>query len=153
MKTNFSELIFHLVAGKFFAFRKPNNQTLYISAKSNHLPTIIKDIPNPINTRMSDLSCNKKLYEKLKPWYETTLNESGFKTTMAYTKITTINNRSKGRNIIWINPPYSQNVQTNVRKNIPSQTNNYTVYTIFNRNTLKLSCSCMSNISTIIKQY
>ena len=102
---------------------------------------------------MSDLSCNKKLYEKLKPWYETTLNESGFKTTMAYTKITTINNRSKGRNIIWINTPYSQNVQTNVRKNIPSQTNNYTVYTIFNRNTLKLSCSCMSNISTIIKQY
>ena len=38
--------------------------------------------------RLSDLSCNEEEYEKAKPLYETALNESGYKTTMTYTKTT-----------------------------------------------------------------
>ena len=69
-----------------------------------------------IKKRLSDLSCNEEEYEKAKPLYETTLNESGYKATLTYTKATDVNNRNRARNIIWFNPPYSQNVKTNIRK-------------------------------------
>ena len=83
--------------------------------------------------------------------YETALNESGYKTTLTYTKTTNVNNRNRARNIIWFNPPYSQNVKTNigktflklVKKHFPR---GHKLYKIFNRNTLKLSYSCMSGM-------
>ena len=57
-----------------------------------------------INKRLPDLSCNEEEYGKANPLYETALNESGYKTTMTYTKTTTANNRNRARNIIWSNP-------------------------------------------------
>ena len=71
---------------KFFPFRKPNNQPLYINEISDHPPTILRDLLNMINKRLSDLSCNEEEYEKTKPLYETALNESDYKTTLTYTK-------------------------------------------------------------------
>ena len=96
-----------------------------------------------INKRLSDSSCKEQEYEKAKPLYQTPLNESGYKTTLAYTKTTNVNNRNRARNIIWFNPPYSQNVKTNigktflklVKKHFPR---GHKLYKIFNRNTLKL---------------
>ena len=44
-ETGFLDVIFNLVAGNLFPFRKPNNQPLYINAKSNHPPTITRDLP------------------------------------------------------------------------------------------------------------
>ena len=69
-----------------------------------------------INKRLSDLLCNEEEYEKAKPLYESALNKSGYKTTLTYTKITNVNNRIRARNIIWLNPPYNQNVKTNIGK-------------------------------------
>ena len=42
-----------------------------------------------INKLLSDLPSNEEKSEKAKPLYETTLNESGYETMMAYTKTTT----------------------------------------------------------------
>ena len=88
LKRDFLVVTFNMVIGKFFIFKKSNNQPLYINAKSNNPPTIERDIPNMISKRLSDLSCNEEEYEKAKPLYETALNESGYKTTMTYTKTT-----------------------------------------------------------------
>ena len=104
---DFLDVTFNLATVKFFPFRKPNNQRLYIYAKSNHPPTILRDLPNMIKKRLADLSCNKEKYEKAKPFYGTALKEKGYKTTMTYTKTTNINNRNRARNIISFNPPYS----------------------------------------------
>ena len=87
-------------------FRKPNYQPLHIKAKSNHPPNILRDIPSMIKKRLSDSPCNEAEYEKVKPLYETALNESGYKTRLTYTKTTNVNNRNRARNIIWFNPPY-----------------------------------------------
>ena len=73
-------LAYGLSTGKFFPFRKSNYQPLYINAKSNHPPTILRDLPNKTNKRLTE-------YEKAKPLHETALNESDYKTTMTYTKI------------------------------------------------------------------
>ena len=111
-----------------------------------------------INKRFSDLSCNEEEYEKAKPLYEAALNESGYKITLTYTKTANVKNRNRARNIIWFNPPYSQNVKTNigktflklVKKHFPR---GHKLYKIFNRNTLKLNYSCMSSMSSVIKQH
>ena len=139
-------------------FKKPNNQPLYINAKSNHSSNILRDLPNVINKRLSDLSCNEEEYEKVKPLYETALSESGYKTTLTYSKTPNVNNRNRARNIIWFNPLYSQNVKTNIgkiflkllKKHFPKC---HKLHKIFNRNTLKLIYSCMSSMSSVIKQH
>ena len=58
IETNFHDVTFSLVTEKYFPYRKPNNDPLYINAKSNHPPAIIKDLPKMINKRLSGLSCN-----------------------------------------------------------------------------------------------
>ena len=56
------------------------------------------------------------------------------------------------------NPPYSANVKTNIgnvflrtlKKNFPR---NHLFYKVFNKNTIKLSYSCMTNIAAIISSH
>ena len=69
-----------------------------------------------INKRLSDLSCNEEEYGNSKPLCETVLHESGYKTTITYTKTTTANNRNRTPNIIWFKPAFCQNVKTNIGK-------------------------------------
>ena len=59
--------------------------------------------------------------------------------------------------VLWFNPPFTQNVKTNIRKiflklvkqHFPKH---HKLNKIFNKNTLKLSYCCMKNMSSIIKQ-
>ena len=158
IETDFLDVTFNLTTGKFFPYRKPNNIPLYINVKSNHPPSIIKDLPKLINRRLSDLSCNKEEFDKAKPLYEKSLHESGYKTSMSYAQTEVKNSRNRSRNIIWFNPPFSQNVKTNigklflklVKKHFPKH---HRLHKIFNPNTVKLSYSCMSNMSNFIKQH
>ena len=94
IETDFLDVTFNLVTGKFFPYRKPNNKPLYINAKSNHPPTIIKELPNMINKHLSDLSCNKEEFKKAKPLYENALKASGYKLEMKY-KISESLNKQK----------------------------------------------------------
>ena len=158
IETDFLDVTFNLTIGKFFPYRKPNNIPLYINVKSNHPPSIIKDLPKMINKRLSHLSCNKEEFDKAKPLYEKSLHESGYKTSMPYAQTEVKISRNRSRNIIWFNPPFSQNVKTNigklflklVKKHFPKH---HRLHKIFNPNTVKLSYSCMSNMSNFIKQH
>ena len=71
IETDFSDVTFNLATEKIFPFRKPSNQPLYISAKSNHPQTILRNLSNMIHKRLSDVSCNEEEYEKAKPLYKT----------------------------------------------------------------------------------
>ena len=114
---DFLDVIFNLETGRFLPFRKPNTyQPLYINAKFNQPSTILRDLPNMINKRLSDLPCNEEEYGKPKPLCKTVLHESGYKTTITYTKTPTANNRNRTPNIIWFNPAYCRNVKTNIGK-------------------------------------
>ena len=82
---------------------------------------------------------------------------NGYKTKLQYQQPKENNPNKKKRkcNIIWLNPPYSKSVKTNVRrifiklisKHFPP---NYKFVKIFNKNTMKLSYSCMPNIRSKI---
>ena len=55
--------------------------------------------------------------------------------------------RSRKRKITWYNPPFDMRVKTNVGKQF---TRGHVLRPIFNRNTVKISYSCMPNIKNIV---
>ena len=112
-----------------------------------------------INKRISDLSCNKEEFDKIKSVYESALKDSGHFSSMSYNNSNTQNaRRNRNKKVIWFNPPYSQNVETNigklfiklVSKHFPK---NRKYHKIFNLNTLKLSYCCITNVGNIINQH
>ena len=153
--TDFLDATFDLPNNKFYPFRKPGNKPLYINAKSNHPQSIIKELPEMINRRISDLSCNEQEFDKAKGMYESALKDSGHSPNFHFENHN--GRRVRNRKVIWFNPPFSKNVKTNVGKLFLQLvqkhfTNRHHLYKIFNCNTLKLSYSCMPNMQNIIKQ-
>ena len=105
------------------------------------------------------MSSNKDIFdESIKP-YEDALKESGFSEALNYIA-PTINKKQKNRKrkIIWFNPLYSKSVKSNISrtflrllsKHFPR---NHATHKIFNRNTVKISYSCLRNISSIISSH
>ena len=78
IETDFLDVSFNLNTEKYFPFRKPNNAPLYIHSKSNHPPSIIKQLPSMTNKRISSLSCDETEFNKAKIMYEMVLKKSGY---------------------------------------------------------------------------
>ena len=88
------------------------------------------------------------------------LNKSGYNYNLTYRKPSpdTKHRKNRPRNIIWFNPPYSQNVKTKVGKCFLTLIDKHfpksnPLHKILNRNTLKLSYSCMNNVKAIISNH
>lgn len=157
---DFLDVTLNLENRKYSPYHKPNNTPLYIHTQSNHPPNIIKQLPKMIERRISDISCNSDEFDKAKGLYETALSRGGYDNQLEYQDLdpqpTTTKKRKRSRNIIWYNPPYSENVMTNIGqkffklldKHFPR---NHKFHKLFNRNSIKLSYSCMPNMSRIIK--
>ena len=67
-------------------------------------------------------------------------------------------NKKHKRNIIWFNPPYSKTVKTNIGKYFFRLINKHfspehKFHKVFNKNTLKLSYSCMPNLKSQINSH
>ena len=86
IETDLLDVSFNLNTGKYFPFKKPNNTPLYIHSKSNHTPTIIKQLPSMTNKHISSLSCNKTKFNKAKITYETVLKNRGYQATLRFGK-------------------------------------------------------------------
>ena len=66
--------------------------------------------------------------------------------------------RQRKRNITWFNPPFSDNVSTNIGRKILNLLDkhfppDHKLHPICNRSCVKVSYSCMPNMSAIIKQH
>ena len=156
---DFLDVTFDLDNNAYKPFRKDNNQPIYINKHSNHPPSILKQLPKSIEKRISETSSNKDIFdESIKP-YKDALKESGFSEALNYIAPTT-NKKQKNRKrkIIWFNPPFSKSVKSNIgriflrllSKHFPR---NHTMHKIFNRNTVKISYSCLRNISSITSSH
>ena len=86
-------------------------------------------------------------------------NASGFQEKLSYTSAQNKNdkngNKQGKRKIKWHNPPYSANIKTNIGKTFLNLIKKHFPKTnklnkIVNKNTVKISYSCMNNISSII---
>ena len=155
----FLDVTFNLNQNTYQPFTKPNTELQYVHRESNHPPITTKNIPAGINRRLSSLSSDKASFNQAVPPYQKALDESGYHYTLQYEPPTT--NRRKNRqrnNIIWYNPPFSKNTSTNIGykflalidKHFPKD---HKLRKIFNRNTIKISYSCINNAKQIIDNH
>ena len=155
---NFLEVTFNLNRSTYQPFTKPNTSLQYVHRESNHLPITIKNIPAAIN-KLSSLSSDKASIDQAAPPYQKTLDESAYYYTLQYEPAKTSKRKNRQRNyIFWYHPPFSKNTSTNigykflalVDKHFPKD---HKLRKIFNRNTIKISYSCMDNTKQIIDNY
>ena len=159
VKVDFLDIHLNIETGITRPFKKPNNTLQYIHKDSNHPKNIKKNIPEMIGKRLSSLSSTRQIFEEEKMPYEEALKQSGYSTSLSYDENTRQpKKKNRRRKIIWFNPPFSQSVETNVGREFRNiLTRNFPVqhkyHKIFNKNTVKLSYSCMPNIGNIIKSH
>ena len=156
--TDFVDKCFDLNEEAYIPYRKPKNTPLYIYAQSNLPPIIKKHLPQMIGQRILDLSWDKAAFEKAAPEYNQALQRSGFKHTIMNKPLqssphrsNTHNKKKRKQNIIWFNPPFSEQAATNIGKEFFSLLSqhfppNNRYHKIFNKQNVKLSYNCMPNI-------
>ena len=89
------------------------------------------------------------------------MNRSGYNYKLSYKPSppsSTNSKKNRHRNITWYNPPYSSNVATNIGRQFlkiisRSFPASHILHKIFNRNTVKVSYSCMNNLKSHIDSH
>ena len=81
----------------------------------------------------------------------------GLKVDFKYTKNQQQKPKNRSQNIIWFNPPFNKAVSTNIAKIFLQLINrhfpkSHRLHKIFKRSTVKVSYSCMQNMSKIYKR-
>ena len=160
---DFLDVSLNLSTESFYPYRKPNDRPMYIHRQSNHPPNIIKNIPSSFSRRLTDISSDSAAFEDARQLYDKALRESGFSEQVEILENRTTNTKdvrrkNRSRNITWFNPPFSQNVATNIGRKFRSLVSkhfpkNSRLHQIFNENTLKVSYSCMPNMAEVIRQH
>ena len=146
--------------GSYRPYHKPNDELIYIHCESNHPPAIIKQLPISIEKRLNTLSSSKEIFEDAAKPYQEALERNGYKHILKYKSEENpeATRRNRKRNIIWFNPPYSKSVTTNVgsyflkllEKHFPKHNK---LHKIFNKNTIKVSYSCLPNIKSGVNRH
>ena len=140
-------------------YKKPNSNLTYIHKQSNHPSSIIKNLPKSINKRLSTNSKNAKVFNEACPSYTEALRKNGNNTYLQFDKTCTDKNNEKNktrkRRIAWFNPPFNITVATNFAKTFLTlidkhYSKNKRLSKIFNRNTIKVSYSCLPNVKQTI---
>ena len=109
------------MTGRFKVFRKPNNELLYVCKGSNHPQNVKNEIPLGINRMLNQYSSQQEDFQEVMQDYQDALSKCGYSDKLRYEKI----DRSQGKGskkrprkkqITWFNPPWGDNVKTNLGK-------------------------------------
>ena len=113
---HFLDVTFDLTTFKYYPYRKPNDDPLYINSRSNHPPSISPNCLDRSTTRLLRLSCDEATFKTASAPYQEPLKRSNYDNILTYNEVdsTTTNQRNRSRNIILFNPPYSRNVKINI---------------------------------------
>ena len=121
---NYLDVTFNLSYGIYKPYTKPNNKIKYIHKNSNHPPSVIRQIPISVESRLSTLSFKEKLFQEASPPYQEVLQNSGYRHTLNYKRPENENNstninrvkRNRKRQIIWFNPLFILKTKTKIVK-------------------------------------
>lgn len=155
---NFLDITLNIDKQEYQPYMKPNSHLKYVHYSSNHPQHIISNIPKSINKRLSNISSSEEIFNQQKAPYQEAISNAGYKYHLKYEPTKIIKqpkNRQRKRNILWFNPPFNTRVKTNVGRKFfqileecfPSDS---ILRKIFNRNYIKLSYSCLTNIKKTI---
>ena len=125
--------------------------------------SIKKQIPISISKRISKLSSNEETFNNNIRTYSDALKKCGFQEKPVFIPETPSDpqaneRRKRRRKIMWFNPRYSMNVKTNISKIFLNLLHKHfppthLFHKIFNKNTVKISYSCMCNMNSIISAH
>ena len=114
---NFLDVTLDLSNNSYKPFIKTDQHPSYINVNSNHLKTIIKQVPKVVNLRIRKLSANEKIFKESSKIYIDALKNSSFKEEFTYLEENIPNDINKEKNkkydhknrkrkIIWFNPHF-----------------------------------------------
>ena len=85
---DYLDVTLNLNDGSYKPYRKPDDETMYVHAKSNHPPNIIKQLPISIEDRLRSLSSSKEIFEEAAKYYQEVLEKCGYTYKLKYEKVT-----------------------------------------------------------------
>ena len=138
-QVDFLDIVLDLERNTTMPYTKQNANTKYVSTSSSHPPTVKRSIPEGVSRRLSNISSNKELF------LQTVLKKAGHKDNLKYCPMNTVEEQAKPtrnrcRKPIWFNPPWSNNVRTNIgEKFIQHFPRSSPMYHIFNTKNLKVT--------------
>ena len=157
---SYLDVTLNLKDGALRLYHKPGDQIQYIRTESNHPPNIIKHIQASIETRLSNLSSTETIFKESTIHYENNLRQSGYNKKLSYKPTETKHQKhsKQKRKVIWFNELFSENVSAKIGKAFLSLLDlhfprNYIYSSIFNRNKIRVSYSCMQNIKSVINNH
>ena len=76
---DYLDVTLNLNDGFYRCYKKPNDQANYIHVNSDHLQSILKQLPMSMEKRLSSLSSSKEIFEETAPYYEQYLSNCRYK--------------------------------------------------------------------------
>ena len=162
ISTDFLDVTLNLNKESYHPYRKPNANIHYIHNESNHPPHVKRSLPSMIAKRLSGLSKTEEIFDAAKVDYEEELERCGYKNPQlkyiaAYNNAKP-RNRRRRKKAIYFNAPFCRSVKTKIGKEFfrivdRHFTEHHPYHRIFNRKTIKLSYSCMSNVKATIQSH
>ena len=156
---NYLDVTFNLNDGTYTPYTKPNNESKYIHKNSNHPSSVIQRIPLSIDSRLSTLSFNEKIFQEAVR--QKALQNSGYRHTLTYKRPKNDNNstnlnktkRNRKRQTIWFNPPFNLMTKTKIAKLFLNLIDKHfpphnKPHKLFNRTNVKIIKSCMLNMNS-----
>ena len=153
---DFLDVTLNLEEDTYEPFSKPNNTIMYVHSKSNHPSNTLKNIPLGVQNQISDLSKTEEIFNSHVHLYQEALNRAGYNFKLKYCKSErnnkNANKKVRQRKVIYFNPPFSISVETDVGKKILNLVSKCFpkgshLNKILNRNTLKVTYSCLPNMA------
>ena len=113
---DFLDVVMDLSSASFKPFTKPNATIRYVSTMSNHPPSILKNLPENINRRLSSISSGEEEFKMEADKYQHALEECGHRHKLLYNPRQSQRGRrrTRQRKVVWFNPPWSSNIKANI---------------------------------------
>ena len=162
-KTDFLDVSIDLTNNTYKPYRKKNAKILYINKESNHPIHIKTGLPRMIEKRLKTLSKDEEAFNSTKVEYDQALRKSGYEHKLSYQNDQDQTSgkkrkRNRRRKCIYYNPPYCRSTKTNVGRSFLRLVDkhfdeDHIFRRAFNRSTIKVSYSCLSNVKSIIQSH
>ena len=153
--SDFLDVSLNLLRNHYQVYSKPNTKLIYINKKSNHPPSVRKQLPKMIENRLINTSINENTFNTTKSIFQTALNNANYNYSLQYKSTPTNNKQNRRRKCTYYNPPFCQSVKTKIGTKFIELIGkhfgpHHPYHKIFNRKTLKISYCCSPNIKAII---